>query len=61
LALGISRKREYLADAMAAQFTRNPMALADALDKIEKAGAPTKSHQGRALRTFASPTPWADA
>ena len=46
LAMGISRKREYLADAMAAQFTRNPMALADALDRIEKAGAPTKTIKG---------------
>ena len=30
MAMGVSRKREYLADAMAAQFTRNPQALADA-------------------------------
>ncbi len=43
LAMGISRKREYLADAMGAQFTRNPMSLASALDKIEQAGAPTPS------------------
>ncbi|MCE9603156.1 MAG: M48 family metalloprotease [Gemmatimonadetes bacterium] len=43
LAMGISRKREYLADAMGAQFTRNPMSLASALDKIEKESAPTPS------------------
>jgi heat shock protein HtpX len=43
LALGVSRKREFLADAMSAQFTRNPMALATALEKIEGAHAPTTS------------------
>ena len=42
LALGVSRKREFLADAMSAQFTRNPMALATALEKIERAAAPTR-------------------
>lgn len=32
--LSISRQREYLADATAIQFTRNPKGLADALQKI---------------------------
>ena len=46
MAVGISRKREYLADAMSAQFTRNPLALASALDKIEHAAAPTVAIKG---------------
>lgn len=45
LAIAVNRKREFLADAMSAQFTRNPLALAGALEKIEAAGggAPTAS------------------
>ncbi len=35
LAMAVNRKREYLADATGAQFTRNPMALASALEKLE--------------------------
>ncbi len=46
LAVGISRQREYLADAMSAQFTRNPLALASALEKIEAASAPTTAIKG---------------
>lgn len=34
LQAGVSRQREYLADASAVQFTRNPSGLADALKKI---------------------------
>ena len=48
LAMGVSRKREYLADAMSAQFTRNPLALASALTKIENAAEPTRSIRGGA-------------
>jgi heat shock protein HtpX len=56
LALAVSRKREYLADAMGAQFTRNPLALAGALEKIEAAGGPT-SHikSGTAHMCIADP------
>jgi len=56
MALGVSRDREYLADAMGAQFTRNPMSLANALEKIDHADAPTKSIQtGTAHMCIADP------
>ena len=56
LALAVSRKREYLADAMSAQFTRNPLALASALEKIERAEAPTASiKRGAAHLCIADP------
>ncbi|MBI2354182.1 MAG: M48 family metallopeptidase [Deltaproteobacteria bacterium] len=41
MALMVSREREFLADASAAQFTRNPEALAHALEKIAAATART--------------------
>jgi Zn-dependent protease with chaperone function len=57
----VSRQREYLADASAVQFTRNPMGIAGALKKIggyesgsamESPNAPESSHLffGQALR-----------
>jgi heat shock protein HtpX len=41
MAMSVSRKREFLADATGAQFTRNPVALADALRKIDGAAGAT--------------------
>lgn len=43
IAMCVSRSRESLADASAAEISRNPLALASALEKIEFAVGPTKS------------------
>ena len=56
LAMSVSRQREYLADASAAELTRNPRALADALERIEAMAGPTKLvHQGSAHLCIADP------
>jgi heat shock protein HtpX len=56
LALGMSRRREYLADATAAELTRNPLGLASALEKIETASAPTPAiKKGTAHLCIADP------
>lgn len=56
LAMMVSRRREYLADASGAELTRNPLALASALEKIELAHDPTKSiKRGTAHLCIADP------
>lgn len=56
LALSVSRRREYLADATGSELTRNPLALASALAKIEDATAPTSSvKRGSAHLCIADP------
>jgi heat shock protein HtpX len=56
LAMAVSRKREFLADATGAQFTRNPMALARALEKVDGAPAATRSiSQGAAHLCIVDP------
>ena len=56
LAMMVSRRREYLADASGAELTRNPLALASALEKIEQAHAPTTSvKRGTAHLCIADP------
>ena len=56
LAMAVSRQREYLADASGAELTRNPGALADALEKIEASVEPTRSiNRGTAHLCIADP------
>ena len=56
LAMMVSRRREYLADASGAELTRNPMGLARALEKIEDAVAPTRAvNRGSAHMCIADP------
>ena len=54
LAMAVSRKREFLADATGAQFTRNPMALASALEKLAAATVAHPRDHHAARRTSAS-------
>ena len=56
LAMMVSRRRESLADASGAELTRNPLALASALTKIDEAVDPTASiKRGTAHLCIADP------
>jgi heat shock protein HtpX len=56
LSMAVSRQREYLADASGAELTRNPSALASALEKIDSATEPTRSiKKGTAHLCIADP------
>ena len=56
LAMALSRRREYLADASGAELTRNPLALAGALEQIEDAVEPTAAiKRGTAHLCIADP------
>jgi len=56
LAMMVSRRREYLADASGAELTRNPLGLARALEKIESAAEPTRAiNQGSAHLCITDP------
>jgi heat shock protein HtpX len=52
--LAVSRQREYLADATGALTTRDPEALADALEKLETAGRPMKKQTSSTAHLFFS-------
>ncbi len=43
IAMTVSREREYAADAASVEFTRNPLALASALEKIKKNFVPMRN------------------
>ena len=56
LAMMVSRQREFLADASGAELSRNPSALADALETIEARVEPTRAiHEGSAQLCIADP------
>ncbi len=52
LKMAVSRKREYLADATAAQLTRYPDALADALEKLEADSEPLEAANRATMHLF---------
>lgn len=58
IAMAVSRQLEFLADATAARFTRNPLGLARALEKIAASSSPLRrATRGTAHLFFAHPWP----
>ena len=56
IAMTVSREREYSADAASVEFTRNPLALASALEKIKAGFVPMKNaSRGTAHMFIADP------
>lgn len=56
LAMAVSRQREYLADATGVEYTRNPVGLAKALEKIRDAAMPfSRASRGTAHLFFVNP------
>jgi heat shock protein HtpX len=56
MAMAVSRQREYLADATAVEFTRNPLGLAHALEKIRASAMPfSKATRGTAHLFISNP------